>query len=229
VIFLFPRRAAGLAVLLCGACGGNTEKSLPAPSPSFAVIPKGTTHVFWKSVERGAREAGAELGVELQWKGPLVENDRAQQIQIVQQFVAQKVGGMQLSSPQITEKREMQAEGQTYIVGQGGAVRAGDTLTITLSGLPHRAAWPKIVAVLLAAIIIAAGAWGASRGGAAAPQSARRAQLNARRDKLFAELAALDAQRRKGAIEAGAYASRREALVTALEDLYAGLERETAA
>ena len=143
--------------------------------------------------------------------------------------VAQKVGGMQLSSPQITEKREMQAEGQTYIVGQGGAVRAGDTLTITLSGLPHRAAWPKIVAVLLAAIIIAAGAWGASRGGAAAPQSARRAQLNARRDKLFAELAALDAQRRKGTIEGGAYASRREELVTALEDLYAGLERETAA
>jgi hypothetical protein len=52
--------------------------------------------------------------------------------------------------------------------------------------------------------------------------------LNARRDKLFSELASLDAQRRKGTIEAGAYASRREQLVSALEDLYAGLEREVA-
>jgi hypothetical protein len=143
--------------------------------------------------------------------------------------VAQKMDGMQLSSPQITEKREMQADGQTYIVGQGGTVPAGNTVTLTLSGLPHRTAWPKIAAVALAAIIIAAGVWGAIRGGATAPLSARRAQLTARRDKLFSELAALDAQRRKGTIEAGAYASRREELVTALEDLYAGLERETAA
>jgi hypothetical protein len=143
--------------------------------------------------------------------------------------VAQKVGLMQMSSPQIAEKREMQAEGQTYIVGQGGAVRAGDTVTLTLSGLPHRAEWPKTVALVLAGIILAAGIWGATRGGVTAPQSARRGQLNARRDKLFSELAALDAQRRKGTIEAGAYASRREQLVSALEDLYAGLERESAA
>ena len=142
--------------------------------------------------------------------------------------VAQKVGGMQMSSPQITEKREMSAEGQTYIVGQGGVVRAGDTVTLALSGLPHRAEWPKAVALVLAGIILAAEAWGAARG-ATAPQSARRGQLSARRDKLFAELAALDGQRRKGTIEAGAYASRREQLVTALEDLYAGLDRESAA
>ena len=144
-------------------------------------------------------------------------------------IVAQKIGAMQLSSPQITEKREMQAEGQTYIVGQGGAVRAGDTVTLTLSGLPHRPEWPKNVALLLAGIVLAAGVWGATRRGAAAPQSARRGQLNARREQLFSELAALDALRRKGGIEPGAYASRREQLVTALEDLYAGLDRETAA
>ena len=141
--------------------------------------------------------------------------------------VAQKIGSMQMSSPQITEKREMQAEGQTYIVGQGGAVRAGDTVTLTLSGLPHRAEWPKTVALLLAGLILAAGIWGA-RGAVTAPQSARRGQMNARRAKLFAELASLDAQRPKGTIEAGAYASRREQLVSALEDLYAGLEREVA-
>lgn len=141
--------------------------------------------------------------------------------------VAQKVGSMQLASPQVSQRREMAADGQTFIVGQGGAVRAGDTLTLTLTGLPHRAKWPTTVALFLAAVILAAGVWGATRGASRAP-SQRRDQLNARRDKLFAELAAVDAQRRKGTIDARAYAARREQLVTALEDLYAGLEQEVA-
>jgi ribose transport system substrate-binding protein len=52
----------------------------------IAVIPKGTTHSFWKSVERGARTAGEEFNAEIVWKGPLKEDDRAQQIAVVQQF-----------------------------------------------------------------------------------------------------------------------------------------------
>jgi len=62
-------------------------------SPGFsagekiAVIPKGTTHSFWKSVEKGARQAGQEFDAEIVWKGPLKEDDRAQQIAVVQQFV----------------------------------------------------------------------------------------------------------------------------------------------
>jgi len=63
----------------------------------IAVIPKGTTHVFWKSVEAGAKAAGQELGVEIIWKGPLKENDRAQQIQIVEQFVTEGVSGIVLA------------------------------------------------------------------------------------------------------------------------------------
>jgi len=142
--------------------------------------------------------------------------------------VAQKIGNMQLSSAQVSEKREMAADGQTFLVGQGGAVRAGDTVTLTLSGLPYRAAWPKNVALLLAGIILAAGAWGATRGGGTARPSARATQLQTRRDQLFSDLAALEAQRRQGTVDARTYTSRRERLVTALEDLYAGLEREVA-
>ena len=63
----------------------------------IAVIPKGTTHVFWKSVEAGARRAGEELGVEIIWKGPVKENDRAQQIAIVEQFVNEGVSGIVLA------------------------------------------------------------------------------------------------------------------------------------
>ena len=71
---------------------------------------------------------------------------------------------MELASPQVKEHRDMTAEGQTYIVGQGGGVRAGDSVTLTLSGLPHRATWPRNIALTLAAIVLAAGAWGAAAG-----------------------------------------------------------------
>ena len=63
----------------------------------IAVIPKGTTHSFWKSIEAGARQAGKELGVEIIWKGPLKEDDRAQQIGIVQQFVSSGVSAIVLA------------------------------------------------------------------------------------------------------------------------------------
>jgi hypothetical protein len=138
--------------------------------------------------------------------------------------VAQKVGAMQLSSPQITQRREMPADGQTFIVGEGGALKAGDTMTLTLSGLPGHASWPTSVALLLSGVILAAGAWGATRGTDTPHQSSRRQQLQGRRDKLFSELAALEAQRRAGSVGASVYASRRADLVTSLEGLYAELE-----
>ncbi len=68
-----------------------------AAGEKIAVIPKGTTHSFWKSVEAGAKKAGAELGVEIIWKGPLKEDDRAQQIGVVQQFVSSGVSGIVLA------------------------------------------------------------------------------------------------------------------------------------
>ncbi len=71
--------------------------SFAAEPLKIAVIPKGTTHSFWKSVEAGAREAGKELGVEIIWKGPLKEDDRAQQIGVVQQFVSSGVSAIVLA------------------------------------------------------------------------------------------------------------------------------------
>jgi ribose transport system substrate-binding protein len=61
------------------------------------VIPKGTTHVFWKSVEAGAQQAGLDMAANIIWKGPIKENDRAQQIQVVQQFITQGVDGIVLA------------------------------------------------------------------------------------------------------------------------------------
>jgi ribose transport system substrate-binding protein len=90
------RLYALLCLVLTAACSPEQAPAADA-RPTYAVIPKGTTHVFWKAVERGAREAGAEQGVELVWKGPLAEDDRAQQIALVQQFTARRVAGIALA------------------------------------------------------------------------------------------------------------------------------------
>ena len=69
---------------------------------TIAVIPKGTTHEFWKSVNAGAVKAQRELTaqgtkVEVIWKGPLREDDRDQQIQVVENFMARHVSAIVLA------------------------------------------------------------------------------------------------------------------------------------
>ncbi|MSR59489.1 MAG: sugar ABC transporter substrate-binding protein [Planctomycetaceae bacterium] len=64
----------------------------------IAVIPKGTTHEFWKSVHAGADNAAKELGnVEIIWKGSHLEDDRDGQISVVQDFTTQRVDGICLA------------------------------------------------------------------------------------------------------------------------------------
>ena len=74
-----------------GDAGNGTQ------SIKIAVIPKGTTHEFWKSVHAGAVKAARELGVEIIWKGPLKEDDLKSQIDLVQSFTAQGVSGIVLA------------------------------------------------------------------------------------------------------------------------------------
>ncbi len=63
----------------------------------IAVIPKGTTHEFWKAVHAGAQKAAKEANVEIVWKGPLKEDDLKAQIDVVQNFTAQGVNGIVLA------------------------------------------------------------------------------------------------------------------------------------
>ena len=96
------RRALIAVLALLAACSkGDTSAGAKAPL-TIAVIPKGTTHEFWKSIHAGAEQAARELSgqgdsVVIIWKGPLREDDREQQVQVVEGFVSQGVKGMVLA------------------------------------------------------------------------------------------------------------------------------------
>jgi ribose transport system substrate-binding protein len=84
-----------LAVAFGAACGGSTPAS--PDRMTIAVIPKGTSHVFWQSIHAGARRAGSELGVDIVWRGPLREDERDSQIAEVENAVSRGVSGIVLA------------------------------------------------------------------------------------------------------------------------------------
>ncbi len=84
---------AGLFVATPGCKEKPTDTSKP-PQLTIAVIPKGSTHEHWQRVKAGAEKAGKEFGVEIIWKSPQTENDRQQQIGLVEQFTADKVSAI---------------------------------------------------------------------------------------------------------------------------------------
>jgi len=144
--------------------------------------------------------------------------------------LAQKVGSMHLLSPQMAQHREMTAEGQTYVVGQGPAIKAGDVVTFNFTGLPHAPLWPRNVALGLALLVLGAGAWGSlQRTSAAMGRDNRRRKLEAKRELLFDRVTALEEKHRAGAVDARQYAIERRDLVAALERVYAELDEEAAA
>jgi ribose transport system substrate-binding protein len=99
---MIRRREALLSILALPAVAAcKSQKGDPRKEGkplTIAVIPKGTTHEFWKSVHAGAERAAQEIGnVNIIWKGPLKEDDLKSQIDIVQSMVAQGVAGIVLA------------------------------------------------------------------------------------------------------------------------------------
>jgi ribose transport system substrate-binding protein len=98
---LYPVFLAVFLALALGCAQNAPEEQSSSASESsqpdklkIAVIPKGTTHEFWKSIHAGAIKAGREVGAEIIWKGPQKEDDREQQIQVVQGFITSDVDGI---------------------------------------------------------------------------------------------------------------------------------------
>lgn len=118
-----------LGLIVLAGCG-KSQNSGGGAGYTVAVIPKGTTHEFWKSIHAGAVKAQQELAaegvaVEVIWKGPLREDDRDQQIQVVENFTSRKVSGIVLAP----------LDSQALVNPVAGAVQAGIPVIVMDSGL----------------------------------------------------------------------------------------------
>ena len=115
-----------LSLIAFAGCGKQTD----GKTYTIAVIPKGTTHEFWKSIHAGAVKAQQELAasgvaVEVIWKGPLREDYRDQQIQVVENFTSRKVSGIVLAP----------LDSQALVNPVASAVQAGIPVVVMDSGL----------------------------------------------------------------------------------------------
>jgi ribose transport system substrate-binding protein len=83
----------------CRGRGGTPGRDRPL---RIAVVPKATNMEFWRTVHAGAIKGARDVEaagtkVELIWKGPLREDDREQQVQVVESFASQGVDGIVLA------------------------------------------------------------------------------------------------------------------------------------
>jgi ribose transport system substrate-binding protein len=81
-----------IIISIFSACKQSSENKIV-----ISVIPKGSTHIFWQSIHAGALKAGNELGVEISWVGPEKEDDRQQQIALIDNQVMNQVSGIVLA------------------------------------------------------------------------------------------------------------------------------------
>jgi ribose transport system substrate-binding protein len=99
--------AFSVAILSCGCSSDSSAPSASAGDQpaagakknlEIAVIPKGSTHEYWKSIHEGAEDAAKELGnVTIDFKGPEKEDDKDGQIKVVENFIQTKVDGIVLA------------------------------------------------------------------------------------------------------------------------------------
>lgn len=88
------KRLTGLLLallLVFGVCCRRKDKLV------IAVVPKAQAHIFWQTVHAGAVAAAREFGVEIRWNGPASEIDFSRQINVVDDFINQRVDGIALA------------------------------------------------------------------------------------------------------------------------------------
>jgi len=83
--------AALASLLLLSSCQTSKKRRI-------AVVPKGTSHVFWLTVRAGAEAAGQKFGVDIIWNGPPLETEYDRQMQIVDSMIAQHVDGLAVAA-----------------------------------------------------------------------------------------------------------------------------------
>ena len=138
----------------------------------------------------------------------------------------EKIGNMKVASPQLTDVREMNSDGQPFIMATGPRLNAGETLVLNLTGLPSHSNTPRNVALIAVAVMFAVGAWFALS--PAKAHAAQDAKLQAKRDKLMNEVVALERKRHSKPLSV-ADEERLQRVTADLERIIAELDRGAAA
>jgi ribose transport system substrate-binding protein len=110
--------ALALAALMLGGCNQNRRRVI-------GVVPKATSHVFWVAVEKGAKAAGKDLQVDVEWNGAPSETEYARQIQIVDSMINRRVDGLAVAA---TERKAL-------VASVDRAMKQGIPVTIFDSGI----------------------------------------------------------------------------------------------
>ena len=156
--------------------------------------------------------AGSNLALQQKWPAALT-----------QVFVAaEKIGPMQMSSPQLTDIREAPTEGGVFLMGTGGRIEPGATLTVNLTGMPAASHTARNVALAMVILILGVGVWMALT-----PASARAAQdgrLAGKRERLMADIVAIERKRRTRALT-DLEEARLQRLTADLERVLASLDQ----
>ena len=140
-------------------------------------------------------------------------------------------GNLDFVSSQVPRRAEVPSEtrtGTSHLLGAGPRIAAGTPFAIELTGLPYRSTLPSTVTLVVALAILGIGCWGAAGSGGGPAPAGQREQLQARRERLFADLVKVERQHRTGKIGPTRYATRRGDLFAALERVYRALDEETA-
>lgn len=167
-------------------------------------------------------KTSAQVGFSLPQAGAATVVEQKWPIALAQLMVAaEKAGPMQMSSPQLPEVREMTSDGQVFLMGNGGRMNAGDTLVVNLSGMPAHSEWPRTVALAAAALVFAIGLWMSLS--PAAARASEEAKLETRRERLLAEVVALERKKRQKPLSA-ADETRLQRLTSDLEKIMAALD-----
>lgn len=207
LVIELPKNAVGAAAM---------EGSSPLASVSGTRVtitgpfPPGTTAV---QVAYTLQYDSDTVTIEQPWPAPVEE-----------MFVAiEQVGALKISSPQLPDQQEADASGTKFLMARGPRLNANQPFTVTLSGLPHHDTTLQKLGVALALLVLGAGFWAALTGAPA--RKTEIAKLQARREKLFAELVELEQQRKAGRIDEKRYLAKRLNLSTQLERVLGELDR----
>jgi hypothetical protein len=145
IVFDLPEGARGVLLM------EDSSKQASANGPRVTVVgpfAPGVTHVNFE--------------FELPYSGPTAHMEQRMPAALESlQVFALKTDGLDIESPQLTQKQSSVQQGQPLIIAMGPSIPAGQSFVMDITGLPHHDRWPRVVALALASVIVSAGLWAA--------------------------------------------------------------------